>query len=122
MTDFYKFRPTFVDARQMVFFQLVNVFNARSGYESAFKDLFSNPWIWRAVLLSAVLQAVVIYVPFLQKAFGTRSLSWLDWVVCIVVSSSVLWVREISKMLWPKRPLPAAAGKQTRYTMHVTRS
>jgi len=95
----------------LVFFQLFNVFNARSGYESAFKDLFSNPWIWRAVLLSAVLQAVVLYIPFLQKAFGTWPLSWMDWVICIVVSSSVLWVREISKMLWPKPQRPAAAGR-----------
>ncbi len=86
----------------LVIFQLFNVFNGRSGYDSAFKDLFSNAWIWRAVALSALLQAVVLYVPFLQKAFGTVPLSLKDWIICIVVSSSVLWIRELSKLLWPK--------------------
>jgi Ca2+-transporting ATPase len=86
----------------LVIFQLFNVFNGRSGYESAFKDLFSNMWIWLAVLLSTLLQAVVLYVPFLQKAFGTVPLSLRDWIVCVVVSSTVLWIRELSKLVWPK--------------------
>ncbi|HNW59128.1 MAG TPA: cation-translocating P-type ATPase [bacterium] len=86
----------------LVIFQLFNVFNGRSGYDSAFKDLFSNLWIWLAILLSALLQAVVLYVPFLQKAFGTVPLSFKDWIICIAVSSTVLWIREISKMVWPR--------------------
>ena len=37
--------------------------------------LFSNKWLWRAVLLSLLLQEAVIHVPFLQQAFSTASLS-----------------------------------------------
>ncbi len=85
----------------LVFFQLFNVFNARSGYESAFKKLFSNRWIWRAILLSVLLQVMVIYIPFLQKAFGTVGLGLKDWGVCILAAGSVVVVREISKLLWP---------------------
>ena len=33
-------------------------------------------WLWGAVVLSLVLQAAVIYIPFLQQAFSTVSLSF----------------------------------------------
>jgi len=87
----------------LVFFQLFNVFNARSGYESAFRDLWSNKWVWIAVAVSALLQVAVVYLPFLQTAFKTKPLTAGDWLLAITVSSSVLWVRELSKLVWPKR-------------------
>ena len=80
-------------------FQLVNVFNARSDERSAFSGLFKNHWLWGAVGLSLLLQAMVIYVPFLQQAFSTVSLSTGDWLVCAAVASSVLWLRELSKLV-----------------------
>ncbi len=86
----------------LVFFSLFTVFNARSDERSAFADLFSNPWLWGAVLLSLALQAAVVYVPFLQSAFSTVALGARDWLVCAAVASSVLWVRELSK-LWSRR-------------------
>jgi Ca2+-transporting ATPase len=82
----------------VVFFSLFVVFNARSDKESAFVGFFSNKWLWGAVLLSVLLQAAVIYVPFLQQAFSTVSLSPGDWLLCVAVASSVLWLRELSKM------------------------
>jgi P-type Ca2+ transporter type 2C len=50
----------------MVFFSIFTVFNARSDERSAFAGLFSNKWLWGAMLLSLLLQAAVIYIPFLQ--------------------------------------------------------
>jgi Ca2+-transporting ATPase len=49
--------------------------------------------------VSLLLQVVVIYTAFLQRAFGTVSLSVQDWVFCAAIASSVLWLREISKSL-----------------------
>jgi P-type Ca2+ transporter type 2C len=46
-----------------------------------------------------VLQIIVIYAPFLQRAFGTVSLSAQDWVFCTAIASSVLWLREIAKLV-----------------------
>jgi Ca2+-transporting ATPase len=83
----------------MVFFSLFTVFNARSDERSAFRGLFTNKWLWGAVLLSLLLQVAVIYIPFLQKAFSTESLSLTDWLLCASVASSVLWLRELSKLL-----------------------
>ena len=82
----------------IVFLSLFNVFNARSDEHSAFVGLFSNAWLWGAVLLSLVLQASVLYVPFLQSAFSTTALSARDWLLCAAVGSSVLWLREITKL------------------------
>ncbi|MGH7825996.1 MAG: cation-translocating P-type ATPase [Candidatus Binatia bacterium] len=83
----------------LVFFSLFTVFNARSDERSAFSGMFSNEWLWGAVLLSLLLQAAVIYIPFLQQAFSTESLSAGDWLRCAAVGSSVLWLRELSKVI-----------------------
>ena len=83
----------------LVLFQLFNVFNARSDERSAFEGLFVNPWLWSAVGLSLLLHAAVLYIPILKEAFSTTSLSVGDWLVCAAVASTVLWVRELSKMI-----------------------
>jgi Ca2+-transporting ATPase len=83
----------------LLFFSLFTVFNARSDERSAFSGLFANPWLWLAVLLSLALQAAVVYIPFLQQAFSTVSLSAGDWLCCAAVGSSVLWLREVSKVV-----------------------
>ncbi len=83
----------------LVFFSLFNVFNARSDERSAFSGMFSNIWLWAAVLLSILLQVAVIYIPFLQQAFSTVALSFADWWRCIAMASSVLWLRELSKVI-----------------------
>jgi Ca2+-transporting ATPase len=83
----------------LTLFQLFNIFNARSDEQSAFHGLFSNPWLWAAVGLSLVLQAGVVYLPILQQAFSTTSLDAGDWALCTVTASSVLWLRELSKIV-----------------------
>ena len=95
-------------ARTMAFttltlFQLFNVFNARSDERSAFDGLFSNRWLWAAVALSLSLHAAVVYLPFLQVAFSTVPLSFRDWLTCLVVASSVLWLRELWKLAGRRR-------------------
>jgi Ca2+-transporting ATPase len=83
----------------MVFFSLFAVFGARSDERSAFVGLFSNKWLWGAIALAVVLQVAVIYIPFLQQAFSTVNLSLGDWLRCVAVASSVLWLRELSKLV-----------------------
>lgn len=83
----------------LVLFQLFNVLNARSDRRSAFRRLFDNPWLWGALAFSLALQFAVIYLPFLQRAFDTVALSVTDWGLCALVGSSVLWVRELSKLI-----------------------
>ena len=87
----------------LMLFQMFNVLNARSDSRSAFAHMLTNPWLWGAIGVSLVLQVVVVYVPALQRAFGTSSLSARDWAFCVGIASSVLWVREIGK-LWGRYP------------------
>ena len=82
----------------LMLFQIVNVVNARSDDTSAFVRLFTNAWLWLALALSIALQVAVVYLPFLQQAFGTVALAPGDWVRSIAVASSVLWLRELSKL------------------------
>jgi Ca2+-transporting ATPase len=82
----------------LMLFQIFNVINARSDERSAFAGLFVNPWLWAAIGGSLVLQILVVHAPVLQRAFGTADLAGRDWVVCAVVASSVLWLRELSKL------------------------
>jgi Ca2+-transporting ATPase len=83
----------------LVLFQMFNVFNSRSDEQSAFIGLFNNHWLWLAVGVSLALQVAVVYLPGLQKAFSTMSLSPTDWLLCAGVASSVLWLRELSKLI-----------------------
>ncbi len=83
----------------LMLFQMFNVLNARSDTRSAFVHLFTNHWLWMALGLSLLLQIVVLYTPVLQRAFGTVSLNVQDWVFCAAVASSVLWLREITKLI-----------------------
>ena len=82
----------------LMLFQIFNVLNARSDEQSAFVHLFTNRWLWAAIGGSIALQVSVVYAPFLQRAFGTVALSTRDWVFCVAVASSVLWLRELSKL------------------------
>ncbi|MFZ0711737.1 MAG: HAD-IC family P-type ATPase [Terrimicrobiaceae bacterium] len=83
----------------LMLFQLFNVLNARSDERSAFHGLFHNAWLWSALGLSLALHVAVIYVPLLQSAFSTTGLSLNDWLRCAAVASSVLWLRELSKLI-----------------------
>ena len=83
----------------LMLFQMFNVLNSRSDEQSAFHGLFHNAWLWGALGVSIALQAAVIYVPFLQNAFSTVSLSLNDWLRCVAVASSVLWLRELGKLI-----------------------
>jgi Ca2+-transporting ATPase len=83
----------------LMLFQLFNVVKARSDERSAFSELFTNPWLWAAIGLSVLLHVLVLYVPPLQEAFSTVSLTASDWLACAAVASSVLWLREASKAM-----------------------
>jgi Ca2+-transporting ATPase len=93
----------------LVFFSAFTVFNARSDSQSAFVGLFSNGWLWAAVALALALQVAVVYTPFLQQAFSTVSLGAGDWLRCAAVGSSVLWLREASKVIARRRAVPVTA-------------
>jgi Ca2+-transporting ATPase len=74
-----------------VMYQIFNVFNCRS--ESG----FSNKFLLLAVGASVLLQLGVIYLPFLQGIFRTTALGAFDWVLILLIASTILvsdWLAE----------------------------
>ncbi len=95
----------------LVVTQLFNTINARSETQTAFHRFFANGWLWAAIALSALLQVAVVQLPFLNTAFTTTPLSLNQWLVCIGVASTVLWVSEARKLIL--RGLDRRRGRPT---------
>ena len=81
----------------LVFAQMLNALCSRSHDQSVFVGLFANKWLWGAIALSALLQVAVIYVPFLNTAFGTVPLSAGAWIECLGLAMIVLVASELRK-------------------------
>ena len=71
----------------------------RSNMDSVFKmGLFSNRLMVIAIAVTFVLQLALIYVPFMQRFFGTKPLSLQDLGVALAASLIVFFAVEIRKM------------------------
>jgi P-type Ca2+ transporter type 2C len=80
--------------------QLFHSLAVRSETASIFTiGLFSNLPMLGAVLLTLLLQMVVIYTPALNIIFHTHPLPLFDLVLCLLLSSLVLFAVEIEKWL-----------------------
>jgi Ca2+-transporting ATPase len=65
--------------------ELLYLFNCRSLRYSVFKiGLFSNPLIWLGVSGMLVLQALYMYLPFMNVAFQSAPLTLADWGISCV--------------------------------------
>jgi Ca2+-transporting ATPase len=87
----------------LVVYQLVAALSVRSDEVSAFVATFENRWLWASLAVGLALQGAVLYVPALQRGFGTVGLSVRDWVVCFAISTSVLLARELLKAAFRAR-------------------
>ena len=83
----------------LILFQLINSLSARSASVSAFHSPFSNRWLWAAICLSMGLQVALLAVPFLRHVFGVVMLNSGEWLLCVAVASTVLWVSEAQKYI-----------------------
>jgi len=84
----------------LTFANVFHAFNARSRTRSAFTArLFTNGWLWGAVLICLLLQVAAVYVPFLQAVLHTVPLTAADWGVIAACSLSPLAVVELVKAL-----------------------
>lgn len=84
----------------LILFELFHAFNARSLHTSIFnKNFFANKRIFYATGTSLALLLLSIYLPFGQIIFKTVPLVVQDWLVIILVSSLVVFISEIIKLL-----------------------
>jgi len=91
--------------------QMFHVMAIRLDRESLFAvGPYSNRALFWAVIATLVLQAALIYVPFLQGLFETRALDLWHVLIAFALSSVIFWVIEIQKwaLRWREQSTGAA--------------
>jgi len=88
----------------LVFFEIFYLFSSRYFVRSIFskEGFFGNRYVLYAAGILVVLQALFTYAPFMQNIFGTAGLQAAEWLLIIIVSSSVLFLVELEKLLLRK--------------------
>ena len=100
----YCFAHDHVQAMTMTFIvlsvsQLSHALNQRSNTESVFKPgQGHNKFLALALLVSAAIVALVVFVPPLQSFFNLTNLTWQEWLVSLALSLFPLVAVEISKI------------------------
>lgn len=85
----------------LVLIQFFKAYNFRSDRHSVFDKPFANRWLNTAILWEMMLLLIIIYVPFLHKAFGTYYLPLIDWLIIGGLAVTVVPVLELAK--WMER-------------------
>ena len=95
----------------LVLIQFFKAYNFRSDRHSVLDRPFANKWLNRAVAWELLLLVLIVYVPFLQGAFGTYALTAQEWLIIIGLSFTVVPVLEAAKWFIRRRqplaPTPA---------------
>ena len=83
-----------------VMFQFFNILSARHDTRSVFsRDTFANRWLWIALAGVALLQYSVSHLGVMQRLFDTVAISAGQWLVCLLVATTVLWAEEARKLI-----------------------
>jgi magnesium-transporting ATPase (P-type) len=78
--------------------QIGNVLSARTTKASIFKtSLTSNKWIWLGIAAQISIIASMVYIPWLQRLFGTTALDPVDWAFLALLAFIVVFAEEIRK-------------------------
>jgi len=85
-----------------VFLQLANSLNCRSGKHSVFTRFFGNPYLFAAIIISALLQLAIVYYTPLEDVFRTVPLEASDLALLAGASAVLIVVEELKKKFLPK--------------------
>jgi magnesium-transporting ATPase (P-type) len=86
----------------IVFFQIFYLFNSKSMYEYVYKDLLSNKYMLLGIGIVVLLQLLITYNGALNSVFSTAPLLAVDWLIIILVASTVFFLIELEKYLHKK--------------------
>jgi Ca2+-transporting ATPase len=75
----------------LVLIEFTKAYHFRSDVHSMLRRPFANRWLNLAVIWELLLLGLIIYVPFLERVFGTAALGPEDWLL-IVYPSATLWI------------------------------
>ena len=87
----------------VVIFEWLLAFNARSDEHTIFRlGVFRNRWMFIALSTVILLQVAVVYVPFLQAAFGTVSIGITGWATAVIPGATTLVIETLRKVARPQ--------------------
>ncbi len=90
------------EAMTMIFVSLVLIeffkaYSFRSDTHTIFYGFFRNKWLNMAILWELALLFVIVYWPPFHTAFGTFSLTSMDWMIIIPAALTIVPVLEFGK-------------------------
>jgi Ca2+-transporting ATPase len=83
----------------LVLIQFLNAYHFRSDRPAVPNRAFANRWLNWAIAWELVLLFAVVYMPSLQKPFGTFSLAPVDWAAVTAIALTISPVLETAKWL-----------------------
>jgi Ca2+-transporting ATPase len=83
----------------LVLIQFFKAYNFRSDRHSVLRNTFANRWLNRAVAWELLLLLLVVYLPPLQRPFGTFALSGREWLLIALAAGTIFPVLELCKWL-----------------------
>ena len=82
--------------------EVFHSYNMRSRRQSIFKLPKQNKYLIGSMILSIVLTTAVLYVPFLNNAFGFEHISVVEYAISMALAFSVIPIVEIVKFIQRK--------------------
>ncbi len=93
-------KATTMSLTGIVMTQIGNGFACRTTVESVFRaGLTTNRLYLLGIFSELSLQALIVYVPFLNKAFETAPISWSDWLFLVPFIPVCMFADEIRKLI-----------------------
>ena len=85
----------------LVLIQFFKAYNFRSDRQSVLHQPFANKWLNLAIVWELIMLGFILYVPVLERVFGTFPLTGIDWVIIVAAALTVSPVLELTK--WVER-------------------
>ena len=83
----------------LVLIQFFKAYNFRSDRYSVLREPFANKWLNLAIFWELILLALILYVPVLERVFGTVALPLNDWLIIMGAALTISPVLELTKWL-----------------------
>ncbi|MBO5869446.1 MAG: cation-translocating P-type ATPase [Clostridia bacterium] len=83
--------------------EIVHSFNLRSREKSVFAIKGHNKVLWLTMIASFLLTLLVVFVPFLQRAFSFMPISFGQYILALVIGALILPISEGVKYLKNKK-------------------
>ncbi len=90
----------------MVLFENAHVFNCRSERISAFKvPIKNNYFLIGGVIFAQGIHIILMYIPSMQRLLGISPINFIEWIILLSISLSIILVMEIFKIVMNKLEL-----------------